>query len=53
MGTIYWLLAVAIYLGWSFATDNWTISWIVWPIAGVLFAAVMQICSLWADREDK
>lgn len=53
VGAIYWLLAVAIYLGWSFATDNWTISWIVWPIAGVLFAAVMQICSLWADREDK
>lgn len=53
VGTIYWLLAVAIYLGWSFAADNWTISWIVWPIAGVLFAAVMQICSLWADREDK
>lgn len=53
VGTIYWLLAVAIYLGWSFATDNWTISWIVWPIAGVLFAAVMQICSLCADREDK
>ena len=53
VGTIYWLLAVAIYLGWSFATDNWTISWSVWPIAGVLFAAVMQICSLWADREDK
>ena len=53
VGTIYWLIAVAIYLGWSFATDNWTISWIVWPIAGVLFAAVMQICSLWADREDK
>ena len=53
VGTIYWLLAVAIYLGWSVATDNWTISWIVWPIAGVLFAAVMQICSLWADREDK
>ncbi|HCG67846.1 MAG TPA: XRE family transcriptional regulator [Clostridiales bacterium] len=53
VGTIYWLLAVAIYLGWSFATDNWTISWIVWPIAGVLFAAVMQICSLWAEREDK
>ncbi|MGM9597419.1 MAG: helix-turn-helix domain-containing protein [Eubacteriales bacterium] len=53
VGTIYWLLAVAIYLGWSFAADSWTISWIVWPIAGVLFAAVMQICSLWADREDK
>ena len=53
VGTIYWLLAVAIYLGWSFATDNWTISWIVWPIAGVWCAAVVQRCSLWADREDK
>lgn len=43
--TVYWLLAVAIYLGYSFATDNWTQSWIVWPVAGVLFAAVAVVCN--------
>lgn len=51
VSTIYWLTATAIYLGWSFWTDDWEDTWIVWPIAGVLFAAVMGICSLLIDRE--
>ena len=41
----YWLVATAIYLGWSFMTDDWDRSWIVWPIAGVLFGAVCVIMS--------
>ena len=43
VGTIYWLIAVAIYLAYSFITNDWDISWIVWPIAGVLFPAVVAI----------
>ncbi len=43
---IYWALATAIYLGWSFLTMRWDISWIVWPVAGVLFAAVLGISKL-------
>ena len=39
----YWLVATAIYLGYSFYTNSWEISWIVWPVAGVLFAAVKVI----------
>ena len=39
----YWLVATAIYLGYSFYTNAWEISWIVWPVAGVLFAAVKVI----------
>lgn len=50
VSTAYWLAATAIYLGWSFSTDNWKSTWIVWPIAGVLFAAVRVICNLLADR---
>ncbi len=50
VGTIYWLGAAAIYLGWSFLTDDWEITWVVWPVAGVLFAAVMCICNLIIDR---
>lgn len=40
---IYWCTATAIYLGWSFLTNEWWRTWIVWPVAGVLFAAVNGI----------
>ena len=40
---IYWAIATAIYLGWSFITQRWDITWIVWPVAGVLFAAYREI----------
>ena len=40
---VYWCIATAIYLGISFTQNNWYISWIVWPVAGVLFAALMGI----------
>ena len=43
VASVYWLLAVAVYLGYSFTTDNWERSWIIWPVAGVLFAAVMTV----------
>lgn len=39
----YWLIATAIYLGYSFATNNWDSSWIVWPIAGVIFPVICVI----------
>lgn len=39
----YWCTVVAIYLGISFLFNNWHISWIVWPVAGVFFAALHQI----------
>lgn len=39
----YWCLVTAIYLGWSFWTMNWSTTWIVWPVAGVLFAALSAI----------
>lgn len=35
----YWPLMVAIYLAWSFISGSWDRSWILWPIAGVAFAA--------------
>ena len=50
VGTAYWLAATAVYLGWSFWTNDWHMTWMVWPIAGVLFAGVMAICNLFADR---
>ena len=40
---IYWSLVVAAYLGYSFVTMRWDRSWIVWPVAGVLFGVVAAI----------
>lgn len=37
---VFWSLIVAIYLGYSFYTNNWDSSWIIWPIAAVLFGAI-------------
>ena len=51
IGTVYWLLATAIYLGWSFLTNNWHITWVIWPIAGVLFAVVELVCNLVIDKQ--
>ena len=39
----YWCLATAVYLGISFWKNDWGRSWIVWPVAGVLFAALYGI----------
>lgn len=48
----YWRLVVAIYLGWSFWTNNWEFTWIIWPVAGVLYAAVPGIVKMIiCDRE--
>lgn len=40
---IYWPLVTAIYLGWSLWTMNWGTTWVVWPVAGIAFAAIMGI----------
>lgn len=50
---IYWCTATAIYLGISFYTMRWDTSWIIWPVAGVLYAAVYGICSAIAKRKEK
>lgn len=40
---IYWAIVLAIYLAWSFITNRWDLTWIVWPVAGVLFAVYREI----------
>lgn len=52
ISTLYWMTATAIYLGWSFWTSAWDRTWIIWPVAGVLFAVVMGVCNLFMDRKE-
>ncbi len=48
---IYWCLATALYLLLSFLTNAWHITWVVWPIAGILWAAFDQLIGLWENRK--
>jgi len=48
VGTAYWSVVVVIFLLLSFAPFGlgWGKSWIIWPIAGILFGAVEAIVKL-------
>lgn len=49
----YWCLMVAIYLGWSFWTNNWKFTWIIWPVAGALYAAVLGMVKMIIEGREK
>ncbi len=44
--TAYWMVATAVYLGYSLLTDNWGRSYIIWVVAGVVFPAVVAITNV-------
>ena len=44
--TIYWTVVLAGYLTWSFVTNRWGFTWIVWPIAGVLYVVLAEILKM-------
>ncbi len=46
IGSVYWCLVTAVYLGWSFWTLRWDFTWIIWPVAGVLYGAIAGIFRL-------
>lgn len=43
VSTVWWLIATAVYLIYSFITNNWRYSWIIWVGAGVLYPVVISI----------
>ena len=40
---VYWCLVTAVYLGWSLWTKQWDITYMIWPVAAVLYAALYGI----------
>ena len=53
LSAAYWLIATAVYLAWSFLTGGWKETWIVWPVPGMLYAAVLNLYRLFTkNRED-
>lgn len=46
IATVYWLAVTALYLILLFTESSLgSRSWIIWPVAGVLFAALMTVCN--------
>ncbi len=43
---IYWGIMTAGYLAVSFITRRWDVTWIVWPVAGVLYGVILEIGKL-------
>ena len=51
IGQIYWGLVTAGYLAWSFLTNDWHRTWMVWPVAGVAYGAVVGIAKALRRRD--
>ena len=49
--TIYWCTITAIYLSFSFITMHWDRSWILWPVAGVMYGALVAILEVAREKE--
>ena len=49
----YWCLVTAVYLAVSFWNNNWEKSWIIWAVAGLVFAALYSAVRAWADRKSQ
>lgn len=45
VNTIYWSVVTAGFLAYSFISSQWHFSWIIWPVAAVLYPAVISIFS--------
>ncbi|MCL2071192.1 MAG: permease prefix domain 1-containing protein [Oscillospiraceae bacterium] len=53
VASVFWPLSTAAYLLWSFVGNAWGISWIIWPVAGVLFGAFSGGISTWSGMNEK
>jgi len=53
VSSVYWPVIVAGYLLWSFVWDAWQISWVIWPVAGVLFGGISGGLGAWYYTKDK
>lgn len=52
IAAIYWPVMAAIYLAWSFLSGDWGITWVLWPVAGVLYAGLSSLSVALRREED-
>ncbi len=42
-GSVYWTIVTAFYLLISFLTGRWDMTWMIWPVTGVLYGAAASV----------
>ena len=47
----FWCIITAIYLAISFITGRWDMTWIIWPVTGVLFVPFKLICEAIGNKK--
>ena len=52
VASIVWPLAVAVFLLWSFIFNAWGISWIVFPVTGVIFGGFAAVYTALHGKEE-
>lgn len=50
VGGVYWLAVTGIYLLLSFTGNSWGTSWIIFPVAGVLYGIISVLLTLFVDE---
>lgn len=43
VGGVYWPIVTAAYLLWSFLSGGWHFTWVIWPAAALVFAAISAV----------
>lgn len=51
VSTAFWLVATAVFLVWTVIADSYEYSWLVWPVSGMLYAAVISVCNLYTEEK--
>ena len=46
IAVVYGCVVNAVYVGWSHLTRNWHSTWILWPVAGILFGAIAGVVKM-------
>ncbi len=53
IASVYWTLVTALYFLISFLTNSWGKTWIIWPVAGLLFSAIEVIVHWYLSQKQK
>lgn len=51
ISTAYWTIATTIYLAYSFTSNSWDYSWIIWVVAGVLYPAILAVLNIFEQKK--
>lgn len=51
VSTIYWLIVTAIFFAYNYNTNDWKSAGIIWPVAGISYAALMTAIGAFRRRK--